>query len=91
MCQPPRKRQTAPPTGKPPAKARRSKLAQENEISAEDEAQIKNAWQMFAVHDLEGFEDEKEGVMRTEEVRRAMKYALSISHITLVTRSAKSK
>lgn len=30
---------------------------------------------MFALHDVEGFEDEKEGVTRTEDVRRAMKYA----------------
>jgi hypothetical protein len=29
---------------------------------------------MFAVHDIEEFEDEKEGVMRTGDVRRAMKY-----------------
>lgn len=29
---------------------------------------------MFAVNDVEGFEDDKEGAMRTEDVRRAMKY-----------------
>ncbi len=30
---------------------------------------------MFAARDVDGFEDEKEGVMRIEDVRRAMKYA----------------
>lgn len=73
IWKPPRSRRTAPSTGKQPAKARRSKLAQENEISAEDEAEIKEAWRMFATNDVEGFEDEKEGGMRTEDVRRAMK------------------
>jgi hypothetical protein len=63
-----------PAKSKQPARARRSKLAQENEISAQDEAEIKDAWRVFAVHDVEDFEDEKEGVMRTEDVRRAMKY-----------------
>lgn len=61
-------------TSKQPTKGRRSKLAQENEISAQDEADIKDAWGMFAVHDIEGFEEEGEGVIRTEDVRRAMKY-----------------
>ena len=73
--QPPRKRPAtaALSKGKQPSKPRRSKLAVENEISAEDEAEIKDAWRMFALEEIEGFEDEKEGVMRTEDVRRAMK------------------
>lgn len=73
-CQPPRRRPPVASTSKQPAKGRRSKLAQENEISAQDEVEIKDAWEMFAVHDIEEFRDEKEGVMRTEDVRRAMKY-----------------
>ena len=36
---------------------------------------------MFMARDVEGFEDEKEGVMRTEDVRRAMKYVRpALSH-----------
>jgi hypothetical protein len=71
--QPPRKRPTAVAKGKQPAKPRRSKLAQEHDITAEDEAEIMAAWSMFAQHDIEAYEDEKEGVIRTEDVRRAMK------------------
>jgi hypothetical protein len=37
---------------------------------------------MFAVHDIEEFEDEKEGVMRTENVRRAMKYPTPRFHLS---------
>lgn len=62
--------------GKQPAKPRRSKLAQEHEITAEDEAEIKAAWSMFALKDVENYEDEKEGVIRTDDVRRAMKYVV---------------
>jgi hypothetical protein len=75
--QPPKKRPTAVAKGKQPAKPRRSKLAQEHDITAEDEAEIKAAWSMFAQHDIEAYEDEKEGVIRTEDVRRAMKCELT--------------
>jgi len=70
---PPKKRPTAVARGKQPAKPRRSKLAQEHEITAEDEAEIKAAWSMFALQDIENYEGEKEGVIRTDDVRRAMK------------------
>ena len=58
---------------KQPAKPRRSKLAQGHDITANDEEEIKASWSMFAQHDIEAYEDEKEGVIRTEDVRRAMK------------------
>jgi hypothetical protein len=64
---------TAVAKGKQPARPRRSKLAQENDITAEDEAEIKAAWSMFAHRGVENYGDEKEGVIRTEDVRRAMK------------------
>ena len=73
IFQPPRKRPSAVAKGKQPAKPRRSKLALENEIAAEDEAEIKAAWNMFAQHDTENYEDKREGVIRTEDVRRCMK------------------
>jgi hypothetical protein len=84
---PPKKRTPSKPstTTKPtPTKsstARRSKLAKENDISAEEEAEIKSAWQLFSVkaEDLgeevegyEGFVGEKEGVLRTRDLRGCM-------------------
>ena len=72
--QPPRKKNTASAVakGKQPAKPRRSKLAQENDISAEDEREIKEAWQLFCQEGIDGYEDEKEGVIRTSDVRKCM-------------------
>ena len=58
--------------GKQPAKPRRSKLAQENDITAEDEREIKEAWQLFSQEGVGGYEDEKEGVIRTQDVRKCM-------------------
>lgn len=85
--QPPKKKATAVAKGKQPAKPRRSKLAQEHEITAEDEAEIKAAWSMFAQHDVENYEDEKEGVIRTTDVRSCMKCV----HINRVSRCAPSR
>lgn len=71
---PPRKKATASAVarGKQPAKPRRSKLAQENDITAEDEREIKEAWQLFSHEGIGGYEDEKEGVIRTQDVRKCM-------------------
>jgi hypothetical protein len=38
---------------------------------------------MFAQHNIEAYEDEKEGVIRTEDVRRAMKYVLAEVTLTV--------
>jgi hypothetical protein len=54
-------------------KRRQSKLAKENDISAEEENEIKEAFQLFASKNAE-FKDEKEGVMQTADVRRALVY-----------------
>ena len=52
---------------------RRSKLAKENDISNEEEAEIKEAFKLFAGgHD--DYEEEKDGVIPTEDVRRALQY-----------------
>ncbi|KAL2179139.1 uncharacterized protein P884DRAFT_321842 [Thermothelomyces heterothallicus CBS 202.75] len=48
--------------------ARLSKLAKENDITAEEEAEIREAFSLFA----EPMEGEKEGVMPIGEVRRAL-------------------
>ncbi len=58
--------------------ARRSKLAKENDITAEEEIEIKEAWNLFRVPDDdidldEEYRDEKEGVIRTSDVRNALK------------------
>ena len=55
---------------------RRSKLAKDNDITAEQEAAVKSVWQMFSLKSADGYEDEKEGVIRTEDVQKALKYAL---------------
>ena len=54
---------------------RRSKLAKDNDITAEQETAIKAVWQMLSLKGAEGYEDEKEGVIRTEDVQKALKYA----------------
>jgi Ca2+-binding EF-hand superfamily protein len=72
--QPPKRKAPASAVakGKQPAKPRRSKLAQENDITAEDEHEIKEAWQLFSQEGVDGYEDEKEGVIRTQDVRKCM-------------------
>ena len=74
---PPRK---TPAKGKAPSikpapisKARRSKLAKENDITAEEEAEIKEAWNLFRIEDVDGYEDEKEGVLRTNNVPHVLR------------------
>jgi len=72
--QPPRKKAAASSKSSTPAKqSRRSKLAKENDITAEEEAEIKEAWNLFRQDGVKNFEDEKDGVIRTGDVRHAMK------------------
>ena len=72
--QPPKKKaKTATPAK---VTSRRSKLAKENDITAEQESEIKSAWALFQRFDVEDFEDEKDGVIRTADVERALKYAI---------------
>jgi len=61
----------APAPNPPEKKTRSSKLAKENNISAEEEAEIKEAFQLFSISHDE-FEGEKEGVIPSEDVRRAL-------------------
>lgn len=71
--QPPKKKQrSAVAKGKQPAKPRRSKLAQDNNITAEDEREIKEAWELFSQEGIDGYEDKKDGVIRTQDVRKCM-------------------
>jgi hypothetical protein len=56
-----------------PKAARRSALAKENDITAEEEAEIKEAWNLFRLEDVEGYEDEREGVLRTSNVRHVLR------------------
>lgn len=58
---------------KAPPKPRRSKLAKDNDISAETEREIQEAWAMCAEEDIEGFEDEKDGVVATAKVKAVMR------------------
>ncbi|KIW33161.1 uncharacterized protein PV07_00032 [Cladophialophora immunda] len=55
------------------SKSRRSKLAKENDITAEEEAGIKEAWSLFCLDEVEEYEDEKGGVIRTSDVQNALK------------------
>jgi Ca2+-binding EF-hand superfamily protein len=57
----------------------RSKLAKENDITAEEENEIKEVFQLFADAN-EDFPTEKDGVMPREDVRKAMVYAVSHHH-----------
>jgi hypothetical protein len=50
---------------------RASKLAKENGLSADQEAEIREAFALFAVHHPD-HEDAKEGVLRKDDVRRCL-------------------
>ena len=58
------------PAAKPPA--RRSKLAKEHGVSSEKEAEIRSAWEAFRIQNVPQYEKEKEGVMRTEDIKKAL-------------------
>ncbi|KAK4995505.1 hypothetical protein LTR66_004696 [Elasticomyces elasticus] len=68
---PPKRRAPAIVPKTKPAKKRVSKLAKENDITAEEEAEILEAFSLFAVKH-EDYDDEKEGVIPTEDVRRCL-------------------
>lgn len=72
LFQPPRRKQpaAAASTSKPPAK-RRSKLAKENDISADQEAEILESFALFATQQPD-YEDSKEGVIAASDVRRCL-------------------
>ncbi|KAK0615970.1 hypothetical protein B0T17DRAFT_497324, partial [Bombardia bombarda] len=53
-----------------PSRPRQSKLAKENKITAQEEAEIKEAFSLFA----EPMDGEKEGVIPIGDVRRAMMF-----------------
>lgn len=68
---PPKRKAAAAPKSAP--KPRRSKLAKDNDLSAENEREIHEAWAICREDDIEGFEDEKEGVIATSKVKVVMK------------------
>lgn len=67
----PAKRKPAAAAAAP--KERQSKLAKEHSITAREEAEIKEAFALFS----EPMDGEKEGVIPTSDVRRAMVYVAS--------------
>ncbi|KAF3483406.1 EF-hand protein [Arthroderma uncinatum] len=70
---PPKRRGTAASFGGPKEKKPRlSKLAKENNITSEEEAEIKEAFHLFAVSDNDEYPSEKEGVIATRDVRRVL-------------------
>ncbi|CAO2655414.1 Nn.00g104780.m01.CDS01 [Neocucurbitaria sp. VM-36] len=66
----PPKRRAPPGKARPPTK-RPSKLAKENGLTADQEAEIREAFGLFAVHHPD-HEDSKEGVLRRDDVRRCL-------------------
>ncbi|CAG7928832.1 unnamed protein product [Penicillium olsonii] len=54
-----------------PKRGRASKLAKDNNITAEEENEIKEVFHMFSAKN-ESFPDEKEGVLPREDVRKAL-------------------
>ncbi|KAK5094284.1 hypothetical protein LTR70_004176 [Exophiala xenobiotica] len=70
---PPKKKGAVrPKAAKPAAKGRRSKLAKDNDLSIEDEREIREAWAIYRDDSVEGYEDEKEGVIPTSKVKMVM-------------------
>jgi hypothetical protein len=74
VSQPPRGRAASNKKAAPVKRA--SKLAKENGLSADQEAEIREAYALFAVHHPD-HEDAKEGVLRKDDVRRCLMYASS--------------
>ncbi|KAI9928102.1 hypothetical protein ASPWEDRAFT_26811 [Aspergillus wentii DTO 134E9] len=66
---PPKRR--GAPASSAPKKARQSKLAKENDISGEEENEIKEVFHLFSTTNEE-FKNEKEGVIPREDVRKAL-------------------
>lgn len=81
--QPPKRRKAPASSSAAPKRARQSKLAKENNISAEEENEIKEVFQLFA-DSHEDFPDDKEGVIPREDVRKAMVYVPP--HLSLLER-----
>ncbi|KAL4771959.1 hypothetical protein BDW60DRAFT_216986 [Aspergillus nidulans var. acristatus] len=69
--QPPKKRSAQTASSSGPKKARQSKLAKENNISGEEENEIKEVFNIFSEANEE-FPDEKDGVVAREDVRKAL-------------------
>ncbi|PYH75727.1 hypothetical protein BO82DRAFT_379357 [Aspergillus uvarum CBS 121591] len=68
-----RKRGPPPPTTTAPKRARQSKLAKENDITAAEESEIKEVFHLFVVDDeVDEFPDEKEGVIPVADVKKAL-------------------
>lgn len=70
QCKQPAKRRAAEQGESSTPKVRQSKLAKENKISAEEENEIREAFQLFSIK----HKGEKEGVIPIDDVRRAMSY-----------------
>ncbi|OJD27778.1 hypothetical protein ACJ73_00826 [Blastomyces percursus] len=66
----PPKRRSVPSSSATP-KGKRSKLAKENDITGDEEAEIKEAFHLFSTKSEE-YPAEKEGVIKTQDVRRAL-------------------
>lgn len=66
---PPKRKQPAAPAPKQTQK-RRSKLAKENDITADEESEIQEAFALFADPNIES--DSKEGVIKSQDVRRCL-------------------
>ena len=67
--QPPKRR--GPAAAQPEPRKKRSALAKQNNLSAEQESEIAEAFGLFAV-EVEGYEDENKGVLRVDDVRRCL-------------------
>ncbi|KAF7586037.1 hypothetical protein BBP40_009654 [Aspergillus hancockii] len=68
---PPKKRGAPASSSSAPKKQRQSKLAKENDISADEENEIKEVFHLFSSTRPE-FKNEKEGVIAREDVRKAL-------------------
>lgn len=68
---PPKRKQTATKaSATKPAPKRRSKLAKENDLNADEEAEIKDAFDLFAAQN--GDSSSKEGMIGAKDVRRCL-------------------
>jgi hypothetical protein len=74
MAKAPKRRAPATASSSAPPPKRLSKLAKENGITNEQEFEIREAFSLFAVKVDPEFKNEKEGVLKTDDVRRCLMY-----------------
>ena len=49
-----------------------TRLAKENNITNEQESEIREAFELFSVDEVEGYENEESGMLKTQDVKKCL-------------------